>query len=75
MHKKAGELYSLKEMHEKMLSLAGDGNVYSEKWSRIKLEEIYQFSIFFVEVNGKSKVCYRNLTNYLINDLLRWLPN
>ena len=67
-------MYSLKEIHEKMLALSENKDVYSQKWLRIKLKERYKDNIFFTEINGKANVvCFRNLAGFLLNDV--WFSN
>lgn len=64
------EVYSLTELHEKMIEIAGsDGDVWSRKWMRTKLKEKYGSLLFFTEVAGKSDVvCFKyDLTNLVNN--------
>ena len=58
-----GEMYSLTEIHKKMMDIAaGDDNVYSQVWLKKKLEERYKLHIFFTDLPGKSNiVCFRNI--------------
>ena len=66
------ECYSLKELREKMLEIAGPGNedkVYSMTWLKKQLQTKYEDQLYFSEINGKSNVvCFRNMGNRIIND-------
>ena len=63
------ELVTLKELHEKMLSLSDGKDVYSIKWLLNKLKELYGDQLIFAEVNGKHNVlCFKNMKNYIINN-------
>lgn len=64
------ELYTLKELKEKMLEFAGDeDNVYSVKWLKEKLKSRYGEYVFFANVEGRlDVVCFKRLAGYLINE-------
>ena len=63
------ELVTLKELHEKMLSLSDGKDAYSIKSLQNKLKELYGDHLIFAEVNGKHNVlCFRNMMNYIINN-------
>ena len=69
-----GELHTLSELHQQMISIAGTTDVYSEKWIKVKLIEKYQDNINFNEVNGRCNVvCLSSVSKYLINDM--WYKN
>ena len=64
-----GELYSLSEVHQKMIEVAGTEDVFSSKWLKTKLLEKYNDHIFFAEIGGKSNVvCLRKVADYFITD-------
>ena len=66
---RAGELYSLKELHDKMEKEANETDTYSCRWMKVKLVEKYGERIYFSEINGKSDiVCFKNTADILIND-------
>ena len=65
------EVYSLRELHEKMVELANgnDEMVYSVKWLKVKLSDKYGDHVQFCEKDGKCNVvCFRDMVNYIIND-------
>ena len=64
-----GELYSLKELHDKMEKEANDTDTYSRRWMKVKSVEKYGERIYFSEINGKSDVvCFKDIADILIND-------
>ena len=65
-----GELYTLQELHSKMLDLAGHEDVYCAKRLKQKLLEKYGDRLHFAEVDGKSNVlCFRGMVDYFLNEL------
>jgi len=65
------ELYTLDDLHDKMLIIAhGDEeSVYSKKHLELKLYEKYGDHIFLAKVAGKRNViCFRNMASCVIND-------
>ena len=66
------ELYTLSELHDKMSELAGDSGVYTEKYTRIKLQQHYGEHVFFASVGGSRKdvVCFKDMASFIISD--RW---
>ena len=64
-----GELYSIKELHDKMVEEANGTETYTRRWMKTKLLEKYGDRIFFSEMNGKSDiVCFRDTAEMLINE-------
>ena len=64
-----GDLYSISELHEQMISLApSNSEVYSShQYLKKKLQEKYCEAIFFAEINGKSDVlCFRDTAGDII---------
>ena len=65
------ELYTLTELHSKMVEFAdGDGDgVYTIKRMKQKLQEHYKEHIFFANVEGRENVvCFKNMAKYIINE-------
>ena len=63
------ELYTLTELHAKMVEISDGGEVYSLKRLKQKLHEHYEHFIFFAEVEGRGNVlCFKNMANSIIND-------
>lgn len=63
------ELYTLTEMHAKMVEFSDGADVYSIKRLKQKLKERYHEHIFFANVAGHDNVvCFRNMANYIINE-------
>ena len=63
------ELYTLTELHDKMIELSDGSEVYSVKWLKQKLHEHYEDLIFFAEVDGRGNVlCFKNMANFIVND-------
>lgn len=63
------ELYTLAELHTKMVELALGSESYSMKHMKRLLEERYEECIFFAEVEGRNNVvCFRDMAKYLINE-------
>lgn len=61
-------LYSLDELCQKMKELTENDEVYSPKRLKQRLEEKYEKYIVFAEIQGKKNVvCFREMSNYLIN--------
>ena len=64
-----GDLYSISELHEQMISLApSNSEVYSShQYLKKKLQEKYCEAILFAEINGKSDVlCFRDTAGDII---------
>lgn len=67
--KSDGELYTLKELHDKMRELANGDKVYGEKRLKQKLEDRYKDSLVFAEVKGHSNIAFfRNTLDSIINN-------
>ena len=65
----AGDLHSISELYEQMISLApSNSEVYSShQYLKKKLQEKYCEAIFFAEINGKSDVlCFRDTAGDII---------
>lgn len=63
------ELFTLSELHTKMVELAGESEVYSSKRLKQKLKEQYEGYAFFAEIEGRSNVlCFKNMVEYIINE-------
>ena len=64
------ELYTLQDLHDKMIELSGEATyVCATKWIKKKLEDKYGDYIFIAEVSGrKNAACFRNLASMIIND-------
>lgn len=69
------EVYSLSEIHRKMIELAGlNDDVYSKSWLETKLIAKYGEHIVFVKAAGKSSVvCFKGMAEFLVND--KWFVN
>ena len=66
-----GELYTLRELHEKMSPLSNDAtNIYSIKSLNLKLQEKYKDYIYFSEMPGRENVItFRQMANLILNEL------
>jgi len=63
------ELYTITELHSKMIEMAGSETVYGTKWLKTKLKDKYEDHIFFAELNGKSDVvCLKDTASLFINN-------
>ncbi|KAK6192248.1 hypothetical protein SNE40_003750 [Patella caerulea] len=64
------ELHSLSEIHSQMERLSGDGQSYSEKRLRQKLQEKYGDHVFFAQMGGSRKdvVCFVDMASLIINE-------
>ena len=63
------ELYTLVELHERMIDIAGSNDVYSVKRLKQKFQDKYKDFIFFAEIQGrKNVVCLRNMADFIINE-------
>lgn len=63
------ELYTVTELHSKMVELSDGDDVYSIKRLKQKLQEHYHEHIFFAQVEGRNDVvCFKNMAKYIIND-------
>ena len=66
------ELHTLRELHCKMKTFAGDDNVYSIKRLKQKLQERYGSKLHFTEVDGKQNVaCFQGMADFFLNELWR----
>lgn len=62
-------MYTLAELHAKMVELYGESEVYTIKRLKQKLQDYYKEFIFFAKVEGCSDiVCFRNMTKFIINE-------
>ena len=66
-----GELYTLKELHEKMSALSNDPtNIYSIKSLKLKLQEKCRDYIYFSEMPGRENVIsFRQMANLILSEL------
>ena len=65
-----GDLYTLREVHDKMMELNGDAPCYTMKSLKYKLQEHYEDNIYFAELPGRPNlVCFKNMANMILNDL------
>ena len=63
------ELYTLTELHSKMVEFSDGGDVYTIKRLKQKLQEHYKEHIFFANVEGhENVVCFKNMAMYIINE-------
>ena len=63
------ELYTLTELHAKMVEVSGGSDVYTPKRLKQKFHEHYEDFIFFAEVEGRGTVlCFRSMASYIVND-------
>ena len=63
------ELYTLTELHAKMVELSDGSDVYTLKRLTQKLHEHYGEFIFFAEVEGCGTVlCFKSMANCIVND-------
>ena len=68
------ELYTVKELREKMKNITKRDDVYSCKWLKQKLKIKYEEHIFFAEIHGKSDVvCFKDIASYVLNE--KWYTN
>ena len=55
-----------------MSEMAGDEDVYSVKRFKQKLKDKYGNKLYFAEIDGRSNVvCFRDMVDYFLNDLLQ----
>ena len=63
------ELYTIAELHDKMVELSEDSPCYSEKSLKRKLIEHYEDHIFFVQQPGRPNlICFRNLAWFIMDE-------
>ena len=63
------ECYTITELCQKMIEMAGSPTVYTAKWLKTKLIEKYGDHVFFAESKGKSDiVCLRDLADLIVNN-------
>ena len=56
------ELYTLTELHSKMVEFSDGGDVYTIKRLKQQLQEHYKEHIFFANVEGRENVvCFKNI--------------
>ena len=65
-----GEVHTLVEIHQNMVEIAGsEDSAYGIKWLKTKLKARYAEHVSFVQSDGSTtKVCFKNMVDYLIND-------
>ena len=62
------ELYSLTELHSKMVEFSGGSDVYTLKRLKQKLHEHYEDFVFFAEVDGCGTIlCFRNMATGILS--------
>ena len=62
------KLYTVTELHTKMLEISAGNEVYTIKRLKQKLQEYYGYFNFFAEYKGRNNiVCFWNTANYIIN--------
>lgn len=63
------ELYTLTELHSKMVEFSNGDDVYTIKRLKQKLQEHYKEHIFFANVEGRENiVCFKNMAKYIITE-------
>ena len=63
------ELYTITELHSRMIEFSDGADVYTIKRLKQKLQELYQEHIFFANVEGRENVvCFKNMAKYIINE-------
>ena len=63
------DLYTLTELHDKMIEFSGGTQVYTVKRLKQKLQEHYKEFIYFSEIEGRGNVlCFRNMVKYFVNE-------
>ena len=63
------DLYTLTELHDKMIEFSGGTEVYTVKRLKQKLQEHYKEFIYFAEIEGRGNVlCFRNMVKYFVNE-------
>lgn len=63
------ELYTLTELHSKMVEFSNGDDVYTIKRLKQKLQEHYKEHIFFANVEGRENiVCFKNMATYIITE-------
>jgi hypothetical protein len=69
------ELFTVRELHEKMLEIAGDrSKVYCIGYLKALLEKRYGKHILFASVCGRTDViCFKNMASHILND--QWYAN
>ena len=64
------ELYTLKDVHEKMRSLSDDGTAYTIKTLKKKLQDKYKEHIYFTQLPGHEDVIgFRNMTDRILHEM------
>jgi len=61
------EIYSVKELPEKMLRFNKNG--YSLKSFREKLKSRFKEHVYYVKVNNSELVCFDNMTDYILREM------
>src|SRR6218665_3595147 len=66
------ELFTVRELHEEMVELAGDpSKVYCIRYVKDLLVKRYGEQIFFASICGRTDVvCFRNMASHILN----WVP-
>ena len=63
------ELYTITDLHSKIIEFSDGADVYTIKRLKQKLQELYQEHIFFANVEGcENVVCFKNMAKYIINE-------
>ena len=63
------ELYTLTELHSKMVKFSDGNDAYTMKRLKQKLQEHNKELIFFANVEGhENVVCFKNMAKYIINE-------
>ena len=64
------ELYTLRELYEKMMSFSNTGKVYTIKTLKLKLQDRYKEHIYFSQLPGRENVIgFRNMTDRIISEM------
>lgn len=64
------ELYTLKEVHEKMSTFSDGDEVYTIKTLKNKLQETYKNHIYFSQLPGRENViCFRDMADRIIFEM------
>ena len=62
-------MYMVSELKEKMKTKSGDGEGYTNKWLKQKLEQRYKENIFFTDEPGRSNVvCFKDMTSTILSE-------
>ena len=59
----------MSEIYGKMIELIGENNdVYTKRWLKTKLKVKFEDHVMFTEASRKSNVCFKNMTEFIVND-------